>query len=300
MQTFEWTYKSLAGIDMYAKGWQGEDNTPPKAVVLLQHGLGEHINRYEAVAAHFTAQGIAVLGADRSGHGRSGGKRGHIACYEYTMLDIEQLEKKAAELYPNAPVFLYGHSMGAGIALAFLLKNDFKNAKVAAAVKTLRGKIKGVIATSPAIRPAFKPSGFDIFMGKIMRKIYGGYGQNNGLDATKICRDPQVVATYKADPLVHDRITAETGISLLQWGEELLTQIEQQPTLIAPLLMLHGTADGLTDVQASKAFAAKAKGDFQFTLYPDAFHELHNEPTEKAKMMQEMSDWVLAHLPTTA
>jgi len=281
MTTFEWSFKNPAGVEIYAKGWLPDDSgkRAPKAIVLLQHGLGEHIGRYEHVAEWFCSQHIAVLGCDRSGHGKSGGKRGHIAKYEYTLLEIEALHTEATRRFPSVPVFLYGHSMGGGIVLNYLLRKKHSS-------------IKGIIATSPAVRPGFKPSGFDVFMGKIMRKIYGGYSQSNKLDATKVSSDPQVVAKYQADPLVHDRITAETGIGLLQWGEYALENVGE---LKMPVLILHGTADALTDYSASKAFAEKAKGDITFSSYEGGYHELHNEPN-KQKMLKEMSDWIIARL----
>ncbi len=281
MKTFEWNWQNASEVKICAKGWTTDDadTKTPKAVVLLQHGLGEHIGRYEHVAAAFVAKGIALLGCDRSGHGKSGGKKGHIARYEYTLAEIEKLHEEASRRYPKSPVFLYGHSMGGGIVLNYLLRKKINS-------------LKGIIATAPAVRPAFKPSGFDVFMGKLMRKIYGGYSQANKLDVSKISRDPKVVEAYKNDPLVHDRITAETGIGLLQWGEYLL---ENAPSQIhTPLLIFHGTADGLTDVNATQEFAAKIKsGDFTLRLLEGWYHEVHNEP-EQATVINEMIDWILA------
>lgn len=294
MQTFESKWIDPAGVEIYAKGWEPEGQT--KAVLLLQHGLGEHVGRYEHVAAWLCQNGIAVIGNDRSGHGRSGGKRGHIAKYEYTLLDILTLHKAAQERYGDLPIFLYGHSMGGGIVLSFMLRNQWQNPKVAEAMAEFRKNPKalaGVIATSPSVQPGFKPSGFDVFMGKIMRKIYGGYAQNNGLKVDKISRDPQVVATYKADPLVHDRISAETGIGLLEWGTDLLQRDHKLPY---PLLLVHGTADALTSPEASAQFVKRCQGDIQYTSYPNAYHELHNEP-DKEKMLAEVSDWILSKIP---
>jgi len=280
MKTFEWTWNNPAGVAIHAKGWAADDadTKAPKAVVLLQHGLGEHVGRYEHVAAAFVAKGIALLGCDRSGHGKSGGKRGHIARYEYTLAEIEKLHEEATRRYPKSPVFLYGHSMGGGIVLNYLTRKKTHS-------------IKGIIATAPAVRPAFKPSGFDVFMGKIMRKIYGAYSQANKLDVSKISRDAKVVEAYKSDPLVHDRITAETGIGLLQWGESLLENAPAE--LRTPLLIFHGTADGLTDVEATKAFAAKIKsGDLTLRLLDGWYHEVHNEP-EQMLVINEMIEWIL-------
>jgi acylglycerol lipase len=48
MQHIEFTQQAPDGVQFYFQGWQPE--TPPKAVVCLVHGLGEHSGRYAQVA----------------------------------------------------------------------------------------------------------------------------------------------------------------------------------------------------------------------------------------------------------
>ena len=61
MQTFEWIWKSRDGLEMAALGWQPET---PKAVVVLVHGHGEHINRYHHVARAFVDAGYETVFGD--------------------------------------------------------------------------------------------------------------------------------------------------------------------------------------------------------------------------------------------
>ncbi len=51
-----------------------------RAVVLLIHGLGEHIGRYMHLAELFNSSGIGFAGIDLPGHGRSDGKEGIMNC----------------------------------------------------------------------------------------------------------------------------------------------------------------------------------------------------------------------------
>src|ERR671939_185863 len=45
----------------------------PARLVVLVHGYGEHIGRYEHVAEALAARGSTVVGPDHVGHGRSAG-----------------------------------------------------------------------------------------------------------------------------------------------------------------------------------------------------------------------------------
>ena len=63
------------GLQLHLRHW------PARAArsVLIVHGLGEHIGRYEHVAAQLHADGWQVFGYDQRGHGRSEGPRGGLA-----------------------------------------------------------------------------------------------------------------------------------------------------------------------------------------------------------------------------
>ncbi len=113
MEISEWIWKSCNGLDMYARGWvpKGE----PRAAIMLVHGHGEHVVRYDHVASALTEKGYAMLGFDLCGHGKSGGPRGHIPSYDALMDDISDFFKQIEERYPGLPRFLYGHSLGGNL-----------------------------------------------------------------------------------------------------------------------------------------------------------------------------------------
>ena len=59
-----------------AVAWASGDvaaGAPPRAVVQLVHGMGEHIGRYDRFAEFLAAQGFLVCGHDQIGHGRTAG-----------------------------------------------------------------------------------------------------------------------------------------------------------------------------------------------------------------------------------
>ena len=281
MKHTEFGWKNPAKTAIYAQGWwpEPQNNKPLKGIILLMHGLGEHSARYQHVAEFFTHYNFAVLACDRSGHGKSGGKRGHIAKYEYVFDDIVKLHSEASRRHSNVPVFLYGHSMGGGIVLDYILHKKHSG-------------LKGAIVTGPLLEPAFKPPSVLLFIGKIMRSIYPGFSQNNQLDLQQISRDELVVEAYSKDPLVHSKITSETSIGMLSSGENSLRTVNK---INIPLLITHGDKDGLTSHLASEKFAQKASGDVQLKIWEGLFHELHNEP-EKMEVLEYIYQWILQKL----
>ena len=62
------------GLSLRLRIWPAGE--PRRGAVVLVHGLGEHIDRYDHVARRLNGQGFAVVGHDQRGHGRSPGPRG--------------------------------------------------------------------------------------------------------------------------------------------------------------------------------------------------------------------------------
>jgi len=258
--TFNWQTK--ANLNIYAKEWIPEKT---KAVICLVHGLGEHVGRYEHVAEYFGNHGYAMIGNDHHGHGKSGGKRGHVPDYETFMEEISQLVVMATERHPDKPIFLYGHSMGGNLAMNYVLQRH--------------PQIAGMVTTGPAIRvpKANQPSAALMTFAKIMDKIYPSLQQPNGLDEKGVCADPAVVEKYKADPLVHDKISIRTALGLLSKGEYLDNYSGKMPI---PTLLMHGEKDTLTDPDGSIEFAKRVKENLTFRLWNGLLHEIHNEPQQ--------------------
>ena len=150
METFEWNWKTSDGLQMYSKGWAPKGT--PKAVVCLVHGLGEHIGRYEHVAAALTEKGYTLLGFDLRGHGKSAGPRGHTPSYEALMDDIAVFFGQIEARYPGLPRFSYGDSLGGSLVLNYALRR--------------KPALRGVIATGPWLKLAFAPPGLQGLIGE--------------------------------------------------------------------------------------------------------------------------------------
>ncbi len=113
-------------------------NEPPKATLLILHGMQEHSGRYKDFAENLANNGFAVLLYDHLGHGKTAENREELGYFQKEN-PKQQLIDDAATMaaflennYPNISHFLLGHSMGSFIARCLLQNQeaDFKGAVI--------------------------------------------------------------------------------------------------------------------------------------------------------------------------
>lgn len=276
MQTSQFSWTALDGLNMFAKEWAPE--TDPKALIVLIHGLGEHIGRYEHVARAFTSDGYIMRGFDLRGHGQSEGPRGHADSYDQISLDIDQFIQNARAVHPGLPVFLYGHSLGGALVLYY--------------GETHQGLLNGIIATSPGLAPTNPLPAVKMTAAKVFSRIAPGLQMKNDLDLTGLSHDPEVAQRYTADPLVHPLISARLGMELITNGNFIVGHASQ---IAVPLLLIQGSADRLVNPPMTDVFSKLVSEDLlSYHVIPDGYHELHNE-VGKEKVIQIMVDWLNKH-----
>lgn len=271
MHTKEFSWTNDNGNKVYAVEWPVEN---AKAVVGLIHGLGEHCRRYDEMAAWYNQRGIALVGYDRQGFGRSEGQKGYAKDYREYVDEIARLLISCEKRYPDLPVFLYGHSMGGQLLLRYLIRRH--------------PQISGAIVSGPHIREAFKPNSILVALGKMLRNLYPTFTQENQLDTSLLSRTPTVKPAYDADPYVHGKITSRTGIDML---ENAATLNEYAGGVKVPTLIIHGEADGVTSHQGSQDFAKRNPENLTLKIWPELYHELHFEP-EREQVYQYVLQWM--------
>jgi alpha-beta hydrolase superfamily lysophospholipase len=276
MKHHEGTIKSVdKTLDLYWQSWTPEGAA--RAVVILAHGLGEHSGRYAHVAEAFTAAGFALYGIDHRGFGRSGGARGDGTSLDHIADDLGLLVIKAKGEHPGVKAFLYGHSMGGLIALDVGLRHPEHFA--------------GAILTGAGLKNKLPP--IKIMLANLLGGLLPGMVTATGLDARLISRDPAVVAAYLTDPLVHDKASTGFGKHGFKRAGEVLAAAGKWSL---PVLMMHGTADGIVPVEGTQEFFdAIPVEDKTLKLCEGFYHEVHNEP-EQAEVIGEMVEWLKARV----
>ena len=116
----------------------------PKGTVIISHGFTETAEKYLEPIYYFVKHGFIVYQLEHCGHGRSYRlvedlSLVHVDRYERYVTDMLAAAEAAKQVHPQMPLFLYGHSMGGGIA--------------AAALSLQPELFSGAVLSSPMIRP---------------------------------------------------------------------------------------------------------------------------------------------------
>lgn len=267
------TLATADGARLWLHHWRRDDDA--RAAIVLVHGLGEHGGRYEHLARRMTDAGYALLALDLRGHGRSCGQRGDTRIAT-ARGDVELALQAARQRHPGLPLFLYGHSLGALIVLSLLVCR--------------RPAVDGAIVSAPPLRNALRTQRLKLLLARGLGGLLPRLSLSAGLDVSALSRDGNVVAAYRADPLVHDRVT-------LGFAHDALlatAAVEMAATVGCPLLVLHGSADRIAFPEGSRALAGRLAGDVTLHEHPGLFHEPHNEP-EKDAVVAGVLDWLDRH-----
>ncbi|KAH7928716.1 alpha/beta-hydrolase [Leucogyrophana mollusca] len=271
----------------------------PKAAIVFVHGFIEHVARYAHVFPAWADRGIAVFAYDQRGFGRTalGDERSKDSAYAKTswpeqLADVEWAVQHVRREFKGVPVFLYGHSMGGALVLAFATQTTPPPS--ADTVSCLAG----IISTSPLIAQ-FKPAPKAVrWIGGKAARLSPSLTIPAEVKAQDISHDPAVNEAYMKDPLIKQIGTLRGVSSMLDGGEQLLGGGYKLWPSSLPVLLVHGTADKVTSHKATEAFHGKIQAqDKTFSSYTDGFHELHNEPDGvKEKLVEECIAWVEARL----
>jgi alpha-beta hydrolase superfamily lysophospholipase len=240
-------------------------NPTARRLVVIAHGYGEHIARYEHVSAALVARGATVWGPDHLGHGHSAGERVLIRDVEHMVDDLHQVVTMA-RARANLPVVLIGHSMGGMIATRYAQRHA--------------ATLAGLVLSGPAI------GGLTLVQQLLATAVI----PDTPIDPTVLSRDPAVQRAYADDPLVyHGPFKRPT----LEAFRAALAAIDAGPGFgPLPTLWLHGEDDQLVPIAATRAAIAKLRGaDFSERVYAGARHEVFNE-TNRAEVLDEVCAFV--------
>jgi alpha-beta hydrolase superfamily lysophospholipase len=124
---------------------------------------------------------------------------------------------------------------------------------------------------------------------RLLSRLWPRLTLSTELEAAALSRLPEVVDAYRADPLVHDRAS-------VRFGDEAFKAIDRIHQLAAefvtPVLMIQGGRDRITLPDGGgELFPRLASSDKTRIVYPDAYHELHND-LQAGEVMETVTGWI--------
>ena len=243
--------------------WERPD---PERIVLLAHGYGEHIGRYEHVAAALLARGAAVYGPDHLGHGESAGEPALITDFEHTVDDLHAVADLARDKHPGLPAVLIGHSMGGLIATRY--------------AQRYRDELAGLVLSGPAV-------GLSVV---IRDWLAAPALPDDPIDVAVLSRDLTVGEAYANDPLVWHGGWKRPTLEAFVAADEAMQAAGGFGDL--PVFYVHGEADELVPMVVAQPFVHQLRGDdFSEHVVPGARHEVFNE-TDRDRTIEAVADFV--------
>jgi alpha-beta hydrolase superfamily lysophospholipase len=251
---------------------------PAWAAVLLVHGLGEHVGRYDHVARQMADAGIDVHGYDLRGFGASSGPRAYVPRWAALHDDLESRLAEARATSPGLPLVLYGHSMGGLIALGYVLADP------------PRPLPDLLVLTSPGLDSTI--AGWKQSIAPILGRIAPRLRIPNGFGAGALSRDPEVDSRLAADPLSQTSSTARLGAAGFAEQHRVRALLATGIPLPVPTYVIHGSEDPIVPVGASEPLV-EGRPNVTRRVYQGLRHETHNEP-EGASVVEDTIAWIRA------
>ena len=282
----KFSYQSADGRQLAGYRWAPQGGQSSAGVVVLVHGMGEHVRRYDHVADALTSYGFVVYGHDHRGHGASVAATdppGHLGPNGWWALvdDLNLLIARARSDHPGLPVVMVAHSMGSFAAQQFLLDHG--------------SSVDAVALTGTAAVDLLEPA-LDL-SGDLELSAFNAAFHPARTDFDWLSRDESIVDAYIADPLCGFGIDTASLKDMFAGARRLAdpAEVARIPRDL-PLYVAVGSKDpvnaGLTLLWALvDRYRAAGLDDVTVRVYDEGRHEILNE-TNRAAVIDDLVHWL--------
>jgi alpha-beta hydrolase superfamily lysophospholipase len=282
--SIRFTHAARDGVEIVGYRWDPAGK--PRGAVQLVHGMGEHVQRYGALARALTDRRLVVYGHDHRGHGataRSEEELGRLGADGWTQLvtDIDLLVSRVHDEQPGLPLVLLAHSMGSFAVQQYLLDHS--------------DRIDAVVLTGTTALDQLEPV-FDLDQ-PIDLAAFNAVFQPARTEFDWLSRDEAIVDAYIADPRCGFGIDIDSTKGMFVGARRMANP--GQVAVVRADLPLYIAAGELDPINANLAllnvvvdrYRAAGLTDVTVRTYPGARHEILNE-TNRDEVVTSILDWI--------
>ncbi len=283
--------------------WECED---PKAIVVLSHGMAEHIERYEPFASVLVNQGFKVYGHNHRGHKGSilsdldYGYMSDEDNFKAMLEDLDKVIDKAKDENPDKKVFIFGHSMGSFLTQRYI---ELHPNKLDGAIVCGTGMSpKGILGLGRFFAKMIMNSKGRRHKSNFINNMAFGSYNNKFEKRTEydwLNRNQEEVDKYIADPYCGGIFTVSFFYDFFGCMKDIQDSFDLIPKDF-PILLISGEMDpvGGYSKQVKNLYKKLKKigiNDISMTLYKDARHEILLE-LDHEQTFNDCLDWLNKHL----
>jgi alpha-beta hydrolase superfamily lysophospholipase len=268
-------YLKIGGKKTYTVNYTNKDAL---ASILIVHGLGEHIDRYERFAREMGQHRFTVYGFDNFGHGKTKGIRGHTSIEDsFKILDF--MVRKIRSEHPQLPIGIFGHSLGGLITLRYVEEHP--------------DTFYATVVSSPAIT-VDEETRKRMEKNKALAKLLPFITLNNAIKQEDISRDRNEVIAYTKDSLVHPRVSLKLALSIHQNVKKVRDNASK---IIKPIMFQKGTGDNVVPIEGTEEFFGNIGSEKKLLCkYDEAFHETIYDPEHGEQFRKDIIGWFRSNI----
>ncbi|XP_038689178.1 caffeoylshikimate esterase [Tripterygium wilfordii] len=259
-------YTSPRGLSLFTRSWLPLSNPPPhRGIIFMIHGYGNDISwTFQSTPIFLAQMGFACFALDLEGHGRSEGLRAFVPNVDAVVQDCLSFFNsiKQDPQYHGLPCFLFGESMGGAICLLihFADPKGFDGAILVAPMCKISDNVK----------PRWPIPQVLMFVANFMPTL--PIVPTADLVAKSVKVEEKVIIAEKNPMRYRGKPRLGTVLELLRVTDQLSQQLSK---VSIPFIVLHGSADVVTDPNVSKALYEEAKSeDKTIKIYDGMMHSL--------------------------
>ena len=217
------TQKSFDNQNIHTCFWEAQN---PKAILLLVHGMVEHISRYDYFANQCLKHNISVFGFDLRGHGKTVGTPENVGKYHGdlfadTVRDVVFFADLLHQKY-SLPIIILGHSYGSFVLQEVVQNYQNYDLAIFSGSANMKGDASVFMGKIVARLTRFF-KGKDAPAKMIYKLSFGAYGKNFE-NKNWLTRDASIWEKYNEDPFCGNICSANFYVSFFEHLSKLYKQ----------------------------------------------------------------------------